>query len=184
MSHEMELQAALNRIQELELENQKLREQIIDLHAEIEYRDNDETDMCNIIQEMKMEINELKLRMENIEENNYDDDVVYPEVDNEENAEWFDLKGFEDEYEIYNYYPYNIRKKSNGKIVGEWINKQNGYINVALNSKCYQKHILIAKHFIPNPNHLPIVDHINHNREDYHIFNLRWVSARDNSRNK
>ena len=179
---EAKLQAALNRIQELESENEKLREQIIELHAEIEYRESDETDMCNIIQEMKMEINELKLRVENIEQNNYDD-VVYPEADSEEDAEWFDLK-VDSDYEICNWFPYNIRKKSNGRIVGEWINKQNGYINVALNSKCYQKHILIAKHFIPNPNHLPIVDHINHNREDYHIFNLRWVSARDNSRNK
>ena len=133
---------------------------------------------------MKMEINELKLRMENVENASQDYDVVYPEVDNEENAEWFDLKGFEDEYEIYNYYPYNIRKKSNGKIVGEWINKQNGYINVALNGKPYQKHILVAKQFIPNPNHLPIVDHINHNKTDYRVSNLRWVSVSDNARNK
>lgn len=39
---------------------------------------------------------------------------------------------------------------------------------------------LIAMAFIPNPNNLPEVDHINYNRQDYSINNLQWVSHKDN----
>ena len=66
----------------------------------------------------------------------------------------------------------------------ESVRKDDGYITIGLNGKSYRKHIIIAKHFIPNPNHLPIVDHQNHQRDDYHTSNLRWVSAKDNNRNK
>ena len=160
MSQQMNLQAALDLIKKLQDE----------------------------IKELKDEINQLKLQLQDDEEE-YDDvedeDEIYPEADSEEDAEWYDLKGFENDYEICNWYPYQIRRKNNkGKIVSESVNKQNGYINVALNGKPYQKHILVAKQFIPNPNHLPIVDHINHNKTDYRVSNLRWVSVSDNARNK
>ena len=58
-----------------------------------------------------------------------------------------------------------------------------GYYQVYLNRVAYLKHRLVAKQFIPNPNNLPCVDHINHNRIDNHISNLRWVSLSNNSKN-
>ena len=138
------------------------------------------------IKELKDEINQLKLQLQDDEEE-YDDvedeDEIYPEADNEEDAEWYDLKGFEDDYEICNWFPYQIKKKSNGKIIGE-SSRNDGYIVVALNGKTFLKHKIIAKQFISNPNHFPIVDHKNHNKTDYHISNLRWVSQKDNTRNK
>ena len=60
----------------------------------------------------------------------------------------------------------------------------NGYYQVRLNGVKYYKHRLIANQFIPNPNNLPCVDHINHNRNDNHISNLRWVSSSENNKNK
>ena len=136
---------------------------------------------------MKMEIKELRQRMENLENasQDYDDGIRYPEADDEDDSEWFPLKGFED-YEIQNIYPYDIRRKSNRKIIGEWIEKQSGYVNISLNGKPYSKHILIAKHFIPNddPINKKIIDHKNRNRTDYHTSNLRWVSSKDNAKNK
>jgi hypothetical protein len=45
-------------------------------------------------------------------------------------------------------------------------------------------HRLIAKMFIPNPNNLEFIDHINHNRSDNRLENLRWVSRKDNNRNR
>ena len=65
----------------------------------------------------------------------------------------------------------------------EWVSDA-GYYQVALNRKTYNKHRLIAEQFIPNPDNLPEVDHINRNRTDYHIDNLRWVSHSTNLYNK
>ena len=100
---------------------------------------------------------------------------------NEEN-EWVELKQDSD-YEICSNYPYQIRKKSNGRILKESANNK-GYLMVSLNGKQYRKHRLIALQFIPNPDNLPQVDHINHNRTDNRINNLRWVSNLQNSNNK
>ena len=46
------------------------------------------------------------------------------------------------------------------------------------------KHKLIAKQFIPNPDNLSEVDHINRDRTDYHLSNLRWVSRSTNLENR
>ena len=88
----------------------------------------------------------------------------------------------DEDYEILNQYPYTIRRKSDHYCVKEGSN--NGYPCVYINGKQYKKHRLIAEQFIPNPNNLPFIDHINHDRTDYHILNLRWVSASDNNKNR
>ena len=87
------------------------------------------------------------------------------------------------DYEIHTEYPYLIRKKSNQRIVSEWHNG-NGYIRICLNRIKYYKHVLVAKQFIPNPDNLPQVDHINNDRSDYHIENLRWCDNSINQRNR
>jgi hypothetical protein len=84
-------------------------------------------------------------------------------------------------YEIYSDYPNQIRKKSNGRIIKEC--QQHGYVICSLNSKQFKKHRLIAIQFIPNPDLLPEVDHINRNKADNRIENLRWISPSNNSRN-
>ena len=99
------------------------------------------------------------------------------------NAEFVDLIDFENEYEIKTTYPHEIRNKRTGKTLKESI-KGDGYYQVHLNGMTYLKHRLIANQFIPNPENLPCVDHINHNRIDNHISNLRWVSSSDNNKNK
>jgi len=51
-------------------------------------------------------------------------------------------------------------------------------------SKLKRIHRLIAEHYIPNPDNKPFVDHINRDRKDNRIENLRWVTRRENNLNK
>ena len=48
----------------------------------------------------------------------------------------------------------------------------------------YYYHRILARHFIPNPDNLPQVDHIDRNKTNNSIENLRWVSSSDNNRNR
>ncbi|KAI5491772.1 HNH endonuclease family [Trichomonas vaginalis G3] len=89
----------------------------------------------------------------------------------------------DEEYEIHCSEPFEIRKKETKRIIHEY-NRGTGYICVTLNLKKYQKHVLIATHFISNPNNLPCVDHINHQRDDNRLQNLRWVSRSENHKNR
>ena len=41
-------------------------------------------------------------------------------------------------------------------------------------------HRLVAEAFIPNPDNLPDIDHIDENKENNHVSNLRWSSRADN----
>ena len=97
---------------------------------------------------------------------------------------WIDCKVAED-YEIFTEFPYDIRRKSNKRIVKEGVNTQ-GYVHVYLNRVQYYKHRIIAIQFLPNDEPLikTEVDHINHDKTDYHLSNLRWVSPSQNQLNK
>ena len=89
------------------------------------------------------------------------------------------------DYEICDEYPYNIRKRSNKRIVSEYI-ENTGYPRLNLNCKKYTKHRIVALQFIPNddPVNKTEVDHIIQNSTDYHISNLRWVTKSENAENK
>lgn len=99
-------------------------------------------------------------------------------------GEFVDLLNHEEDYEILNVYPYTIRRKRDHYEVSEYL--VNGYACVTLNRKIYKKHRLIAEQFLENddPEHKTQVDHINHNRSDYNLLNLRWVSPSENSKNR
>lgn len=50
-----------------------------------------------------------------------------------------------------------------------------GYRQVRIGGKLYQVHRLVAETFIPNPENLPTVDHINRVKTN-NVENLRWAS--------
>jgi len=99
--------------------------------------------------------------------------------------EFKDIIGYEGLYKI------NI----NGDVLGvkrnkviKWTLMNRGYYKVDLckngKRKLHQIHRLIGIHFIPNPNELPSIDHINRIKTDNRIENLRWVNHRENNINR
>ena len=103
-----------------------------------------------------------------------------------ETVEFVPLNGFVDDYEILSVYPFTIRRKNNHYIVKDWLDNRDGYIHNTLNRRPYRKHRLIALQFLPNddPINNDVIDHVNHDRTDFHLSNLRWCSTADNSFNK
>lgn len=105
---------------------------------------------------------------------------------------WKDIVGYEGRYKVSNlgrvlstgvyldgriYEPKFIKQR---KDIG-------GYMTVGLykgrKGKTFKVHRLVAMSFIPNPNNLPCVDHINTNRADNKVENLRWVTHVENCNN-
>jgi hypothetical protein len=63
-----------------------------------------------------------------------------------------------------------------------------GYLYVVLYKdgipKTHKIHRLLAEHYIPNPDNKPCVDHINRDKKDNSIENLRWATDSENGQNR
>ena len=69
-----------------------------------------------------------------------------------------------------------------GKILKPYLDRK-GYLTITINHKTRPIHRLVAEHFIPNPNNKPCIDHINTNRVDNRVENLRWCTYKENMGN-
>jgi hypothetical protein len=70
-----------------------------------------------------------------------------------------------------------------------WFNER-GYMLVTLRShrhfgerKHYRVHRLVAMAWLPNPENKPEVDHIDNNKKNCAVSNLRWVTSAENKAN-
>ena len=61
-----------------------------------------------------------------------------------------------------------------------------GYPEVKIRGRYYRLHRLLSLTFIPNLDHntYNVVDHIDRNKENYSLSNLRWCSIKENSNNR
>ena len=94
-----------------------------------------------------------------------------------------DVKGYEGLYavtpegEVWSY-------KSNKFLKPKF--QTDGYLFVSLCKnglkKNYRIHRLVSEAYIPNPENLPQVDHINEDKTNNCVNNLQWITNRDNSR--
>lgn len=61
---------------------------------------------------------------------------------------------------------------------------KDGYFEVGLyrNKKRYFRrvHRLVAEAFVPNPEHLPQINHIDGNKQNNHVSNLEWCTCSEN----
>ena len=97
---------------------------------------------------------------------------------------WKYVVGYEDFYKISEFG--DILNVKTNKIRKTRPNTKHGYIDIDLykNGKCRWKrvHRLVAEAFVPNPDNLPIVMHLDNNKQNNHYTNLKWGTISKNTK--
>lgn len=111
-------------------------------------------------------------------------------MDKNNSEVWKDVQGFKGYYQVSN--EGNVRSvdrtnKDGRKYKGRQLSLRTdhrGYKDVMLYKEGIAKrvkvHRLVAEAFIPNPNNLPQVNHLNEVKDDNNVSNLEWITDIDN----
>ena len=59
-----------------------------------------------------------------------------------------------------------------------------GYYRIGYNSKTYSVHRLVAETFLENPDMKKYIDHIDRDKTNNDVSNLRWVTSQENLYNR
>jgi len=95
--------------------------------------------------------------------------------------QWKDVVGYEGLYEISD--SGNIRRGA--RMLSSSISNGYRYTHLCKEGieRSYTLHRLVALAFLPNPEAKPELDHINRNRADNRLVNLRWATRSENMLN-
>ena len=92
------------------------------------------------------------------------------------------------DYPNYKIYPDGkVWSQQNNKFLAQIPNGKGYYYYLLYNEnnkRSFCSHKLVATYYIPNPDNLNHVDHIDRNRTNNNVENLRWVTQRENNHNK
>ena len=81
----------------------------------------------------------------------------------------------------------NIKNSKTNKII-KLQNHQKGYKLVSLKKngkwKMFRVHRLVGLAFLENPDNKQMIDHIDENKSNNNVMNLRWATSKDNSANQ
>lgn len=109
---------------------------------------------------------------------------------------WKDIIGYEGLYQISDHGRVKSLPKRKGKGVGYATDERilrpsinsRGYCNVVLckggKTRTFALHRLVAESFIDNPSELPEVDHMDRDKTNNHVDNLRWATVSENNINR
>lgn len=96
-----------------------------------------------------------------------------------------DIKGYEGLYQINRLG--EVKSLKNNIILKQGLDSS-GYYTIVLckdkKKRTNRIHRLVGETFIPNPDNLNCIDHINRDKTDNKLSNLRWVSYSQNNFNK
>lgn len=105
---------------------------------------------------------------------------VYKRIPSLPGEEWKLINGTED------YYISNLGRYKRITPKGESLRKQSidkdGYCRLNIGHNKYRTHRVVAEAFIPNPDNLPVVDHLDNNKKNNVWTNLEWVTIQENTR--
>ena len=107
---------------------------------------------------------------------------VWLSLDNLPHEQWRDVVGYEGLYQVSNWGRVKSFYFKGGRIL-----RGNGIYPVVCLSKETEInhrgiHVMVAEVFLPNPQNLPIVHHIDDNKVNACIWNLVWVTRSENTR--
>lgn len=99
---------------------------------------------------------------------------------NKEPEIWVDIVGYEGLYSISNLGRIASHHRGENRILHPATHKWNGYSYVDLSKngvrKSFRVHVLVAKHFLPNPQGLVDINHKDEDKLNNRVDNLEWCT--------
>lgn len=110
------------------------------------------------------------------------------------NEEWKDVVGFEGKYMVSSLgrvvslsFPIEAGKLhyQRNQIIKRQKKEQNGYLSTGLSvgrnrNRTVKVHRLVASAFLPNPDNLPVINHLDEDKTNNRVDNLEWSTTRSN----